>query len=240
MKPQVRAPLQPAFVLHQRPYRDTSRLVELYTASAGRIGLVARGSRLRGVLQPFQPLLAAWVLRGELGTLTAAETDGYWPPLHGDILLAAFYMNELLLKLTLRHDAAPALFACYATTLQALQADPVVAAVLRIFEKNLLELLGYGLLLENDSSGALVAADAWYQYAIERGPERLASFQSGSLVMRGSTLLALAREDLADPEHQAGAKHLLRAALDSQLAGRSLKTRELLQALRRPLAKSDS
>lgn len=239
MKFSVRAPLQPAFVLHQRPFRDTSRLIELYTASTGRIGLVARGSRMRGVLQPFQPLLAAWVLRGELGTLTAAEADGYWPPLRGDALLAAFYMNELLLKLTPRHDAAPALFACYTTALQALRADPTVASVLRIFEKNLLELLGYGLLLEDDSSGAPVAAEAWYQYAVERGPERLAGFQSGPLVMRGSTLLALAREDMTDPEHQAGAKHLLRAALDSQLAGRSLKTRELLRVLRRLPTKPD-
>src|SRR5690606_8687109 len=182
------------------------------TASAGRIGLVARGSRLRGVLQPFQPLLAAWVLRGELGTLTAAEADGYWPPLRGDALLAAFYMNELLLKLTPRHDAAPALFACYATALQALHTASAVAPVLRIFEKDLLELLGYGLLLEHDSSGAPVAADAWYQYAVDRGPERLAGFQSGPLVMRGSALLALARAELVDPEHQAAARRLLRAA----------------------------
>lgn len=239
MKSQVRAPLQPAFVLHQRPYRDTSRLIELYTASAGRIGLVARGSRFRSLLQPFQPLLAAWILRGELGTLTAAEPDGYRPPLRGDALLAAFYLNELLLKLTTRHDAAPSVFSCYATTLHDLHTGSAVAGTLRLFEKRLLELLGYGLLLDHDINGMPIAADAWYRYAVERGPEQLTGFESGSLVLRGGTLLALARESLDDPEHLVGARRLLRAALDSQLAGRVLKTRELLRALRQSPAKPE-
>ncbi|MGN0862993.1 MAG: recombination protein O N-terminal domain-containing protein, partial [Stenotrophomonas koreensis] len=33
----------PAFVLHTRPWRETSLLVEVLTARHGRLGLIARG-----------------------------------------------------------------------------------------------------------------------------------------------------------------------------------------------------
>ena len=37
--------LLPAFVLHTRPYRETSQLVDLFVASMGKISVVAKGSR---------------------------------------------------------------------------------------------------------------------------------------------------------------------------------------------------
>lgn len=70
--------LEHAFVLHQRPYRDSSQLLECVTATHGRVGLVAKGSRRAGsrqraLLQPFVPLRVSWVRRGELGRLTNVE-----------------------------------------------------------------------------------------------------------------------------------------------------------------------
>ena len=52
----ARIQLAPGYVLHQRPYRESSALVEVFTESHGRVGLVARGvrspkSRQRGDLQ---------------------------------------------------------------------------------------------------------------------------------------------------------------------------------------------
>ncbi|HEX5418578.1 MAG TPA: DNA repair protein RecO C-terminal domain-containing protein [Gammaproteobacteria bacterium] len=74
--------LEPAFVLHQRPYRNTSQLLECLTAEHGRIGLIAQGSRRalggqRALLQPFVPLRLSWVRRGELGRLTGVEPGGW-------------------------------------------------------------------------------------------------------------------------------------------------------------------
>lgn len=66
---------QRAFILHTRPYGETSLLLEAFSAEFGRIGLLAKGARRgkspwRGLLQPFRLLLMSWRRRRELGLLT--------------------------------------------------------------------------------------------------------------------------------------------------------------------------
>lgn len=121
---------EPAFVLESRPYRETSALLELLTAGHGRVAVVARGIRAEGgrqttrraVLEPFRRLHVGFSGRGEVLTLTAAETGQ--APLRpvGPALFAAMYVNELVLRLTARSDPAPALFARYGRWLDELAA----------------------------------------------------------------------------------------------------------------------
>src|SRR2546430_267350 len=96
--------LAPAYILHHRPYRDTSRILEVITRDHGKLSLFARGvrgpkARLASVLQPFQLLLLSWTGRAEAGQLTAAESAAHQPPMPAGCCMAAFYLNELLLKL---------------------------------------------------------------------------------------------------------------------------------------------
>ena len=229
--------LQAAYILHQRDYRDTSLLLEAFSREHGRIGLVARGaraprSRIRGLLQAFQPLLLSWSGRGELGTLTGVEAaaGGATPRLAGTALYAGFYLNELLMRLLQRHDAHPELFDAYAETLPGLQTEP--QRPLRLFEKHLLETLGYGLLLDHEAaSGEPVDAAANYVYALEAGPMRCTETTVGQLRLSGRSLLSLAAEDLSDAQSLADSKRLLRAALELYLGGRALKTREVFAAI---------
>lgn len=234
--------LQPAYVLHHRPYRDTSRILELFTRDHGRVSVFARGARsarkagasLVSVLQPFNRVLVSWSGRGEAGQLTGAEFDGAVAALPPDRLVSGFYLNELLLKLFVRHDSHPDVFDLYSSTIETLKhaADPL--APLRIFEKRLLEALGYGLALERDAvTGQPIEPDAVYHYRLEQGAVRAADVAEGDLMFTGATLLSLAREDLDDARVCADARRLLRAALDRCLEGRELKTRQVLLALRR-------
>ena len=147
--------LERGFVLHQRPYRNTSQIVECITASHGRVGLVARGSRAgrgarRALLQPFSPLRLSWTRRGELGTLTDVEADGPSAALAGESLLAAYYANELLLRLLARGDPNDSIHSCYSDCLSHLAASSNVPRALRLFELRLLRALGYGLELDHD------------------------------------------------------------------------------------------
>lgn len=232
----LRVELEPGFILHHRPFRDTSLLLEVLSQAHGRVGLVARGargsrSRLRPVLQPFRPLLLSWQLRGELGTLTAAEPDGAAPPLPaGEALLALYYVNELLLRLTARLDPHPGLFPAYAAALQALRAPGSPAPALRGFEKLLLDVLGYGPDLEFDHAGRPVTGAQCYRYHPGAGLTPCAAEAEGALL--GTSLQALASGELADARVLADARRLLRAALDVHLDGRPLKTRELLRQFR--------
>src|ERR1700731_824121 len=118
--------LAPAYILHHRPYRDTSRILEVITRDYGRLSLFARGVRgpkakLASVLQPFQLLLLSWSGRGEAAQLTGAESADHHPPMPAACLMASFYLNELLMKLTTRHDPLPVLFDTYHETLDRLR-----------------------------------------------------------------------------------------------------------------------
>lgn len=234
----MRVDLHPAFVLHQRAYRESSALLEVLSSAHGRVGLVARGARARGPawranLQPLRPLLVAWSGRGELGTLTGLEADGPALVPAGRHLLSGLYMNELLVRLLPRHDPCARLYACYERSLHALAAAQAAAPVLRLFEKELLETLGYGLLLERDvHSGAPIAAQERYHYHAELGPSRSANAAAASVTVTGRTLLGLARGRLEDAETLREARTLMRFLLQPHLGPRPLHTRELLSPVK--------
>ncbi|HFD79318.1 MAG TPA: DNA repair protein RecO [Gammaproteobacteria bacterium] len=232
----TRIQLSPAFLLHRTPYRETSALLEVFSEQHGRIGLVARGlrsarSRLRGELQPFRPLRLSWNMRGELGTLSGAEPDGAVGTLEGAALYSAFYLNELLLRLLARQDPHPQLFRHYRRSLERLARGDEVEAVLRVFERDLLEALGYGLLLEYEAGlEREVQADRYYDYHLEAGPVAVAAADAPGFIVRGSSLLALARGELRQPAERRDAKRLMRAALELYIGERPLRSRELFRA----------
>jgi DNA repair protein RecO (recombination protein O) len=237
-----RVQLQPAYVLHHRPYRDTSRILELFTRDYGRVSVFARGARsarksgtaLTSILQPFNRLLISWSGKGEAGQLTAAEFDGAVSTLPPDRLVSGFYLNELLLKLFVRHDSHPEVFSLYGATLDALKVDAEGVRPLRLFEKRLLDALGYGLALERevDADRPLDARYA-YRYRLDKGAMRIDGVAEGVDIFSGRMLLAVAHEDFSDPAICAEARVLLRGALDLCLEGKELRTRQVMLALRR-------
>jgi DNA repair protein RecO (recombination protein O) len=227
--------LEPAWILHHYPYRDSSLLLEVFSREHGRLGIVARGaraskSRWRGLLQGFRPLLLSWSQRGELGTLTAAEIRNGMPVPGTRHLMSAWYLNELLMRLLTRHDPHPRVFAAYEQALQDL--DAAEQPTLRVFEKQLLQELGYGLLLDHEAeSGQPVTADALYEYRLESGPVACEARRDTGLYLRGSSLLALHEERLTDTAACQEIKHLMRAVLSLYLGARPLRTREVLRQM---------
>jgi len=232
------ASLEEAFILHARPYRDSSLLLEAFSREQGRLGLVARGARrgrkrLAEQLQPFVPLLLSWRGQGELATLTGAEPAGtaLLPPAGG--LLSGFYLNELLIRLLHRGDAHPHLFDVYRQTLALLGQGTDEERVLRRFERLLLQEIGYGLQLEQEAdSGGPVSPGRLYDYLPEQGPLPAASGEPRGVRIHGRTLLALARDGELDAQGRREAKHLMRAALAVHLGDRPLQSRELYRQQR--------
>ncbi|HZO22819.1 MAG TPA: DNA repair protein RecO [Steroidobacteraceae bacterium] len=231
-----RITLAPAYILHHRPYRDTSRILEVLTREHGRLSLFARAvrgpkARLAAVLQPFQLLLLSWSGRGEAAQLTAAEAAAHDPPLPPASLMASFYLNELLLKLTTRHDPLPAVFDDYHAAVESLRHGTSVEPVLRVFEKRLLDSLGYGPDLSGEAhTGKPIEAGTYYHFRPALGLVPAASEAGGALA--GSSLIRLAGEQLSDAQELEDARRLLLAALTHCLEGRELNTRSVARSIR--------
>ena len=227
--------LQPAFVLHQRPYRNTSLLLDVFTRDYGRLGIVAKGVRQRAnadraLLQPFNNVLISYSGHGELATLTAVERQAQLGELKAKALFSGLYMNELLLRLLHRNDPHDALFDLYRRSLLELAAHPErVEPFLRQFECNLLVELGYGLTLEHEAvTGKPLSPDERYYYDIERGPLGVEYAPAAAQPrVSGRCLLALAAGSFDDPETAKEMKGLMRHVLAHHLNGRPLKSREL-------------
>lgn len=238
MKSTRRVLLEPAFLLHQRDFRDSSRIIEFFARDHGRVCLFARGVRrpggaLAAVLQPFVPLLLSWSGPGDGGNLTAAELAGMPTQLPAGALMSGFYLNELILKLLGREDPYPDVHEAYGLALAGLAAAPGEGRALRIFEKRLLDSLGLGLdYARIAASGEPVRADAYYHVRAERGVVEAAAGSDPAHTFRGAELLSLAAEELADADSLAAAKQLLRAALEGPLDGRELTTRTVARAVR--------
>ncbi len=231
---------EPAFVLHARAWRETSLLLEVLSADYGRIGLVARGVRgskrhqQRAALQPLQAIRFDGVQRGELAQLTFAEATDAAPLLQGDAALAAFYVNELCLRLAPRLAPQPELHAAYANVRQRLGEPGVLAWTLRRFERDLLEALGFGLDFSTEGEAALDPA-ARYQLEPEQGPRRVFSERAGERrqTATGRALLALAADQQPEHEDLVSLRLPLRHVLLHHLDGRGLKSWDMLSELGR-------
>jgi DNA repair protein RecO (recombination protein O) len=235
-----RAELEPGYVLHAYPYKETSLIVEAFTRRFGRVSLLARGARrprsaMRGVLLSFHPLRLTWSASAELGTLMTAEWGGGQKSLAGTALMCGFYLNELLLRLLPRDDAHEGLFDAYAGALERLAASEPEAgahsAILRGFERRMLAELGYAPVLDRDaSSGAAIEPDKRYAYEAERGPVETRR-NSGESVVSGRTLLDMAADDYGDARTREEARRLMRALIADRLGGQALHTRAVLSEL---------
>lgn len=228
---------QPAYILHARPFRETSLIVEAYARDQGRLALVARGARrpksaMRGILLPFQPLLLSWTGRRELRTLTRAEWRGAYAPLKGRSLICGFYLNELLLKLLPRDDPHELLFTVYEDTLAALAAGGEVSVPLRRFELALLRELGYAVILDRDiERNEPVARDRSYVYVIERGPVSGAAAPADGVELSGQTLIDMQAGVFTGAVTQQQSRALMRALINHYLGDQVLHTRQLLREL---------
>lgn len=221
--------LQRAYLLHSRPYRETSLLLDVFSVEQGLVSLVARGargakSRQRGCLQLFTPLWLSGLGRGDLLTLTHVETAGLSWFAYGKPALTGFYLNELLVRLLHRHDPHPELFALYEHTLHQLGEDKLQEErALRCFEQTLLAALGYGFALDRDDADELLRPECAYQFVAERGLVRSESADA----FKGELLLLAAQQDFSRDDVRQCAKRLMRVVLAHYLGGKPLASRAL-------------
>lgn len=198
--------LEASYILHRRQYRETSLLLDVFTYKHGVVSLIAKGaykakSQNSAQLQAFRPLLLDWVGRGELKTLTKAESPSLPLSFPGKNVYSAMYINELLHKLLIDTQPSPDLFESYVVTMGSLtRASVSLGVVLRNFEASLLKSLGLMPALSVDWLGEPISPLKSYYLSEEstlvpisndQTSEAISSCQHPS-VLEGSVLVTLA------------------------------------------------
>ncbi|MGR9086660.1 MAG: DNA repair protein RecO [Gammaproteobacteria bacterium] len=224
--------LQPAFILRQRNYRETSLIIDTLTRDFGRMSLLAKGvrkakSRTLGLLQPFMPLAVSFAGKAEMKYLTDVEWVQPGLGLNGLALYCGFYVNELVAHFLHRHDPHPEVFDHYRQCLDRLATGDSMEAALRIFELHLIVHAGYGLQLDRDyQTDQPVESAKNYRFHIELGPTEAEDGRYS-----GKTLRAIKAGEFADPGVLSEAKILMRTVLDAHMHGKVLRSRAVINTL---------
>jgi DNA repair protein RecO (recombination protein O) len=242
--------LQQALVLHARPWRETSLIVDLFTEHYGKIAVCARGVRSkkspkRSMLQPLSPLYICWKGRGELPTLTVVEAAEPVIKLSGTALYSSFYINELLTRLLHKYDPHPELFKHYKLALNKLSVSENLEQTLREFELELLIAIGYGLTLDCDSMEQPISTQKMYflntegqfqnidTFSIENmGNENIDSSKNSvnPRLFSGRQLISISEKNWHDEIVLKDAKRLLRISLKALLGDKPLQSRKLFRS----------
>jgi DNA repair protein RecO (recombination protein O) len=224
--------LQPAFILQQRKFKETSLILDVLTRDFGRVSLLAKGvrkakSKTAGILQPFIPLAVSYLGKTELKTLTHVEIIPPFIQLQGLALYCGFYVNELVACFLHQYDPHPEVFAYYGDCLNCLSDSSKIEEALRIFELDLMEAVGYGLQLDYDCQHEKsVQPLTHYHFNAEQGP-----IEAPDGHFSGKTLLALKSREFTDHQVLSKAKMLMRTAIAVYLQGRPLKSRAVINKI---------
>lgn len=228
-----------AFILHSRPYLESSLLLDVFSSQSGRMAVLAKGARrkrspLKGILQPFTPLLLRSSGQGNIKTLLSAEAVSLSLPLSGSTLYSGFYINELLTLTLMNMFPAQELFIAYLNCLTQLSlGEPCVEPALRCFEFALLEHLGCHVdFMHCAASGEEIVDTMVYQYQEQKGFIASAVKIQNYSFFCGEVLRAFNARDFSDNRTRQAAKIFTRLALKPYLGNNSLKSRELFYLIK--------
>ncbi len=229
----MRVQLEQAYCIHSRQYRETSQIMEMLTPEHGLISCVFRGSKKKnsgamGIV--FTPLLISWGGKGDLFTLTNIETAGAKHINLPNMYILGLYLNELILKLVPKSSPSREIFDLYENILHSLDNDDKQEKLLRLFEIELLGLVGHGLSLDKEVDHETpIQKDKVYRYDMGLGPARVQQESSAWNVIKGATLLGLRSPMNMDASCLVEAKRLMRGVINWHLNNRPLHSREILQ-----------
>jgi len=216
-----------AYLIHSRPFSETSLIVELFSETHGRIAAVAKGVKRKNnvnksILQPFRPLLVSWKGEGDLKTLIRIDSPTLALPLSRDFLYSGLYLNELILRLLVKEAPQPQIYSAYHATLLALSKQTNLEVSLREFEIALLEELGHGSSFTHDVDGQAIEPHWHYQYLPEQG--FIARIDGP---FSGLALISIAKREYCDKITRHQAKLYTRQALAPLLGSKPLHSRAL-------------
>ena len=221
------------FLLHQRSYGETSIIAEVFTRNLGKMSIIARGakkpkSKFFGYLVPFSRLKITFSGRSELKTLTNIDrdlslTNTYLSRKSYSLL----YINELMIKLLPKDAEHKPLFDLYSKFIQDSVNEEKIDYLLRNFELDLLEMLGYGINFHADiNNEEEIKLNKNYIFVAESG--FMASDNAKDF--SGEDIIKIRERNFADISTKK-LKQLTQATIMFCLEGKDLNSRQIFRRL---------
>ena len=222
------------FLLHQRPYGETSIISEVFTKNNGKISLIAKGakkpkSKFFGYLVPFYKLSITYSGRSELKTLTNIDRDlSDFNNTLSKKSYSLLYINELLIRLLPKDASHLELFNLYDKFLEEVSSKKDIEIVLRHFELDLLDMLGYGLDYDNDiDNNNPNMANTNYKFISEKGFK-----ESDNAGLLGEHIINIKERNL-DKVPRKSLKEITTEAIRFCLDGKELTSREIFKSIKK-------
>ena len=222
------------FLLHARSFGDTSIIADVFTESSGKISIMAKGaknprSKFFGHLLPFSALRIIVTGKSEMKTLTQIDSNFVSQSVKGPHDLYTYlYVNELMMRLLPKGLPNQELYDLYQKFVELARADAISDLDLRVFELNLLDVLGYGINFDTDSMENSEFKEATlYSFIPEKGFHRTNDANGFS----AQEIRAIKNRALEGID-KLKLKQLLQVAIGACLDGRELSSRDFFKKIR--------
>ena len=229
---------EPAYLLHHRPYSETSQIINLFTQSYGRVDLIAKGSKrpkskFKSFLQPFLPIRVSWSGKSQLKTLREVEVTGiYIEKIQGKHLMSAFYLNELILSFLTITDPYTDLFIEYSRAITNLSEAENIEITLRNFELFMLSEIGYAINFDTEAmSSKNIEEELEYIFHAEQGFRLASNINNKRDIVKGSEIKAIKNLDFSNADTLRAAKSILRLSIEHHLAGKELNSKKVFKSI---------
>ncbi len=233
---------EPAYLIHQRPYSETSQIINLFSRHYGRVDAIAKGSKrpkskFKSFLQPFSPILVSWSGRSQLKTLRSVDINsGKQSNVSRKHLMSAFYLNELILSFLTTADPYPDLFDAYSLAINNLSNVDSGEIILREFEIQLLTEIGYAINFRTEAmSSKKIEPNLLYRFIAEEGFVSAVTASARDTLIKGSVIQSIDRRDFSQPETMRAAKTIIREAVKYHLSGKELNTKKVVKSLKKSI-----
>jgi len=233
---------EPAYLIHQRPYSETSQIINLFSRHYGRVDAIAKGSKrpkskFKSFLQPFSPILVSWSGRSQLKTLRSVDiSSGKQSNVSRKHLMSAFYLNELILSFLTTADPYPDLFDAYSLAINNLSNADSSEIILREFEIQLLTEIGYAINFQTEAmSSKKIEPNLSYRFIAEEGFISSVTSSPRDTLIKGSVIQSIDQKDFSQPQTMRAAKRIIRESVKYHLSGKELNTKKVVKSLKKSI-----
>jgi len=223
--------LEPALVLHRRPFKETSLIIDFFTKSKGIISAVAKGAKrpkspLRLLQTPGALLSVSLSGKGSLMNVSHCEITRLFN-LKNSSLSSLVYLNELLMKFLEKEDPHEEIFDQYLSVCELLGSNSSenIERKLREFELILLREIGYGINLEFESlTNEPIEEEKSYSFSPSSGFKETNSTKG----IKGLDIINFSKGNFENISTRRSAKKIMREAIDFHLGNKNLNLRQFL------------